>query len=694
MRSVLTTILLTLSLGVFAQLPAVTLNKEYITINLNNGAVLELPINSFLEAQEGDGEVKYKMAAFDFEDKAVRRCQEIEISNLQEGIDGFTLLGRLKGMNCNCNFELFVSTWGDNEAYFNIKVNDPELNRLIFRFKKKSNENFLGFGEQGSYYNLAGHKFPVFCEEQGLGRGDKHITGLTKMAGAAGNEYTSYAPIPFFMTDNNKGMFLENTQYMEYDLSQPEVAEIKVWSRQIDGWVWAGEPKEILEKYTARTGRMPELPDWAYGTWLGLQGGAEKVKKIVDDAIAAGNPVTAVWIQDWVGKRKTRIGSRLWWKWEPDEESYPNIKQFNADMNAKGVKVLGYINSFLADEGPMFEEAKSKGYLVKNKDNVDYEIAAGGFKAYLVDLTNPDAYDWLKNIIIKNLIGNGFSGWMADFGEWLPMDAKLYSGEDPMKYHNRYPVEWAKLNREAIQEAGKEDEIVFFSRSGFGYSNKYSTLFWAGDQMVSWGKNDGLPSAITSMLSSGMSGLTLNHTDIGGYTTVTLPFWKNVRSRELFYRWAEMAVFTPVFRTHEGLKPEKNFQFYDDAEGQEFFAKMGKMHHALKDYFKHLSKEASEKGLPMVRSPFLYDYTPKLLTEQWYSFLLGDDLLVHPVVEKGATKVQGYFPHGEWESVWTGGTINGGDQVLVDAPIGKPAVYVRVGGEWSERIKKALRSVK
>ncbi len=655
---------------------------------------MELPVKSFLEASEGKGRVKYKMAAFDFEYETVRTCKDIEISSLQEGIDGFTLFGKLKGANCDCRFEFFVSKWADNEVYFNAKVSDPKINRLIFKFKKRRNENFLGFGEQGSYYNLTGHKFPIFCEEQGLGRGDKKITSLTKMAGAAGNAYTSYKPIPFFMTDCQRGMFLENTEYLEYDLSQPEMVEIKVWNDKIDGWIWQGEPKQVLESYTARTGRMPKLPDWAYGTWLGLQGGTEKVTKIVDDALKAGNPITAIWIQDWVGKRKTRVGSRLWWKWVPDEKSYPNIKQFNTDMNAKGVKVLAYINSFLADEGPMFEEAKSKGYLVKNQKGEDYELATGGFKAYLVDLTNPEAFEWLKNIIKTNLIGNGFSGWMADFGEWLPMDAKLHSGANPMSYHNRYPVEWARLNREAIQETGKENEIVFFSRSGFGYSSKYSTLFWAGDQMVSWGQNDGLPSAINCLLTSGLSGMALNHSDVGGYTTVTLPFWKNVRSRELFYRWAEMAVFTPVFRTHEGLKPEKNYQFYNDAEGQEFFAKMGKMHLALKGYFKHLGQEAAEKGLPVVRSPFLDNYTPKYLSQQWYTFLVGEDLLVHPVVEKGTDKVLGYFPLGEWESVWTGGTINGGDQVLVDAPLGKPAVYVRVGGQWSESIKKALRSVK
>lgn len=694
MRAFLTTVFFFISLGAFCQLAPVLLNDTSITLTLRDGLVLELPLNSFLEAREGKGDVKYKMAAFDFKDETVRLCNQIEVGSLQESDDGFTFLGKLKGDNCNCGFELFISVRGETQAYFSAKVDDPKLNRLTFKFKKGDKEDFLGFGEQPSHYNLTGHKFPVFCEEQGLGRGDKHISGLTKLAGAAGNEYTSYAPIPFFLTDNRRGMLIDNTEYLEYDLTASETAKITVWSNEISGWVWQGEPLEILEQYTARSGRMPELPDWAYGTWLGLQGGAEKVKTIVQGAMDAGNPVSAVWIQDWVGKRKTRIGSRLWWRWTPDEASYPNIKQFNADMNEKGVKVLGYINSFLADEGPMFEEAKSKGYLVKNQAGEDYELAAGGFKAYLVDLTNPAAFEWLKGIIKTNLIGNGFSGWMADFGEWLPFDAKLHSGEDAASYHNQYPVDWARLNREAIREAGKEGEIVFFSRSGFGYSNKYSTLFWAGDQMNSWGKNDGLPSAITTMISSGMSGITLNHSDIGGYTTVTVPFWKNVRSRELFYRWAEFAVFTPVFRTHEGLKPNKNFQFYDDAEGQAFFAKMGKMHYALKDYFQYLGKEAAEKGWPIIRSPFLETQTQKVLNEHWYSFLVGSDLLVHPVIEKGATEVVGYFPDGEWESVWTGGTINGGDKVKVQAPLGQPAVYVRVGGKWSERIKKALRSAK
>ncbi|PKA21918.1 alpha-glucosidase, partial [Leptospira sp. mixed culture ATI2-C-A1] len=246
--------------------------------------------------------------------------------------------------------------------------------------------------------------------------------------------------------------------------------------------------------------------DWAYGTLLGVQGGTEKVSAIVKQAKDAGNPITGLWIQDWCGRRVTNFGDQLKWRWYADETLYPDFKKFVKSMNDQNVHVLGYINPFLAatdpkkkdDDftNPLLTEAKTKGYLVKNQNGEDYLIENVGFPAYLVDLTNPVAVRWIKDLIKKNMIGVGLSGWMADFGEGLPYDAKLASGVDAKIYHNRYPVDWARINREAIKEAGMEGKIVFFTRAGYSYSNAYSTLFWEGDQMVSFGTNDGLPSSI------------------------------------------------------------------------------------------------------------------------------------------------------------------------------------------------------
>jgi alpha-glucosidase len=157
---------------------------------------------------------------------------------------------------------------------------------------------------------------------------------------------------------------------------------------------------------------------------------------------------------------------------------------------------------------------------VNNRDGEPYRVKTTDFSAAFVDLTNPEARDWIKDVKKEELIGTGASGWMAAFGEGLPYDAVLFSGADPKSYHNRYAEEWAEVNREAIREAGREDDIVFFNRSGYSQSPRYSTLFWLGDQLVAWDEHDGIKSAVTGLLSSGLSGYSLEHTDIGGYTAI------------------------------------------------------------------------------------------------------------------------------------------------------------------------------
>lgn len=138
-----------------------------------------------------------------------------------------------------------------------------------------------------------------------------------------------------------------------------------------------------------------------------------------------------------------------------------------------------------------------------------------------MDLTNPAARDWLKSVIKDEVIGAGATGWMADFGEALPYDAALFDGTSGADDHNRYPEAWARLNREVIDSLPNGNEYVFFMRAGFTRSPQFATLFWEGDQLVSWSADDGIKSAVTGLVSGGMSGYSLNHSDIGGYTTIT-----------------------------------------------------------------------------------------------------------------------------------------------------------------------------
>ncbi|AYV54788.1 alpha-glucosidase [Leptospira kmetyi] len=671
-----------------------TIQKENVLeIRSSSGSFLELSLTKpFLSAAKGQQNVKSKFATFHIKDQISAFCDSQSIEKILPSAIDLKIAGRLEGKDCSSAYEVVFRPLDETSLEFKIKIEDSSLNRTYLRIASDETENIFGLGEQFSHLNLKGKTPFLLSEEQGIGRGDQPITaGANLTAGAGGNEYSTYAPIPFFLTSKNRSVYFENSSYSKFDFSEPDSITIEFRENGLAGRIWKdSSPVRLVQKFTEATGRVPELPDWAYGTWLGVQGGKETVLKHIESAKKEGNPITALWIQDWVGRRKTSFGSQLWWRWIADGTSYPDFKKFCADLNAQGIHVLGYLNPFLATEGPLYTEAVQKGYLVKDPNGKDYEIQTAGFPAVLLDLTNPEAVKWIQNVIQKNMIGVGLSGWMADFGEWLPLDAKLHSGISAEVYHNVYPAEWARINREAIRKAGKEGKIVFFTRSGFSGSMKHSTLFWEGDQMVSWGEHDGIVSAVTGLLSGGLSGISLNHSDIGGYTTINNPIRNYHRSKELFLRWAELNVFSPVFRTHEGNRPEKNHQPYTDEETVKEFARYAKMHFALKDYLKSLVTEASKTGLPVVRPLYLHYANDNRTHSIQREFLLGEDLLVLPVLEKGESSVSGYLPEGEWEHLWTGKTFLGKSEVDVEAPLGAPAIFLKKNGAWYGKLKAAL----
>jgi alpha-glucosidase len=100
----------------------------------------------------------------------------------------------------------------------------------------------------------------------------------------------------------------------------------------------------------------------------------------------------------------------------------------------------------------------------------------------MIDFTNPDARLWMKNIIKDNLITEAKAyGWMHDFGEYTPFDIDTYNEEDPVQFHNQFPYEWAKINREAENEVANGDQLVAFMRAGSTMSPRYTDLFWMGD---------------------------------------------------------------------------------------------------------------------------------------------------------------------------------------------------------------------
>jgi alpha-glucosidase (family GH31 glycosyl hydrolase) len=290
---------------------------------------------------------------------------------------------------------------------------------------------------------------------------------------------------------------------------------------------------------------------------------------------------------------------------------------------------------------------------------------------------------------------------MVDFGEALPFDARLASGVSAASYHNRYPVEWMRLNREAIEEAGKLGEILTFNRSGFTRTPAHSLMVWQGDQLTTWDKYDGLVSALHGLIGGGFSGISLNHSDTGGYTSLSLAGLVGYeREAELLARWTEMNAFTALLRTHEGNQPGVNAQVYTDAGSLAHFARMSKVYKALAPYRRQLFVEAESRGWPVVRHLWLHypdDPVAQTIDDQ---FLLGSELLVAPIKNKCWTwpycpyDKEVYLPAGAWVHLWTGALHTGasGRRVTVKAPLGQPAVFYRQGSAAAAKFVANLRA--
>ena len=470
-----------------------------------------------------------------------------------------------------------------------------------------------------------------------------------------------------------------NSEYSELDFRSSDYHEVCVWANRAEFvFGFADSYRELLISLTGLLGRQPRLPDWAMeGVWLGVQGGTERVTKLLQNCRSEGMDVSAVWIQDWEGKRVTSFGKRLQWDWKWNKEMYPGLDTLIASDPA--TRWLGYINPYLVEGGALFNEAKKNGFFVKNAAGEDYLFDFGEFDCGVVDLCSEEAFAWYKNVIKENLAGMGFKGWMADFGEYLPADAVCAGGRTGLEVHNLWPFLWAKCNREAVEEAGLLGDCVFFMRSGFSGSGKYSTFLWAGDQCVDWSDDDGLPSVITAALTAGMSGFGLHGSDAGGYTSL----FGLRRSKELLLRWLEFAAFTPIMRTHEGNRPESNFQVYSDEDTMKKAGRLSKLHTALLPYIRECVMINSELGVPVMRPLFFASEDSRAWERDNYSYLLGDDMLVAPVVREGANERTLWLPEGEWVYLWSGESFASGN-LRIKAPLGKTPVFYRKESAFKE----------
>lgn len=649
-----------------------------------------------MEVSIGSGENQFSMSRGSFKYKQkISGKRKLTLQNQEKTEEGYLLTYvDPKGSSAKEQVHQFaVTQQGSQIRLAYVGEEKPGVNRYWLTFVTNPKEHIYGCGETYSELDLKGQNVRIWvAEHQNTGRISKKII-KEKLLGKhpdkklSFDKYESYYAQPTFVSSDKYYVHCDINAYSEFDFT--DAGKITLYFQEPPVIITdSGQDfAEVSRKLTGLLGRQKALPDWLYdGVILGIQEGTDVVDAKIKKAKEAGVPVVGVWCQDWSGCRRTGFGYQVMWNWEWDQELYPGLDKKIAEWKEEGVRFLGYINPFIAIEKDLYAYASEHGYCVQDREGKDYLVTITTFPAAMVDFTNPEAYEWYKGLIKENMIGLGMGGWMADFGEYLPIDAVLYSGEDPAIIHNQWPAIWAKMNQEAVAECGKEGQVFFFTRAGHTGTIAHSNMMWTGDQHVDWSIDDGLPAVIPATLSLAMSGYGIAHSDVGGYTTIM----HMRRSKELLLRWEEMNVFSPLFRTHEGNQPVNNVQFDDDEELLAQLAKCGRMHVALKDYLKGLVAEEISDGTPVMR-PLFYHYDEAEAYTEKTEYLLGRDLLVAPVYEEGAKSRTIYLPSDGWVNIFDGKEYAGGHMIM-EAPIGKPPVFVRKDSKDYEALMQVAQA--
>lgn len=619
------------------------------------------------------GHARYKMKRGSFKTKDhIRRVHHLHFTH-QEG-NRYLFSDGVVQAEIIATFEPWM------KLHFHV---DYGFDRFSIRFKTFEGEHFYGCGEQYATLDLQGKDVAIWVSEhQQVGKIIRKLLH-EKLHGpdpdriTPFNQQQTYCSVPTFLSSKHYAFYCHEDSYGIIQFGKGEVnIHFRKFPQSIS-ILTADNTRELSKKLCELVGISPRIPDWVNdGAILAIQGGTEVLRKKYQEAKAKGIKVAALWAQDWCGHVVTSFGYQVYWNWSVDNDLYKGLPEFIEELRKDGVRFLGYINTFLKEGAPLYEEAKIKGFLVRKQSGEPYLVKSTTFDAGIVDLTNPSAYQWYKELIKKNMIEFGLSGWMADFGEYLPTDAVIYGGR-AKDLHNRWPTLWAKCCYDAVQETGKQEEIFFFNRAAYGHTLQFTNSMWNGDQHVDYSDEHGMGSVIPASLSLACSGCGIVHSDIGGYTTVL--FMK--RSAELLRRWSEMNVFTPVFRSHEGNRPQDNAQFLDEDVVEEF-AQNSQLFAALKPYRLHVLNDYYEQSLPAMRPLFFHFAEEEAFTNK-REYLFGRDVLVAPVMRPNEKEHDVYLPEETWVQFFTGKEFQGGHHTI-SSPLGTPIAFYRKSSAFKE----------
>ena len=561
----------------------------------------------------------------------------------------------------------------------------PVLTINDFSLEAGENGHFTMIRQQGQLY--ARHIWGTGERYHAVDLRSSFSNGIVTEKFTQQGEQT-YLPIPFFMTEQCLGCFVDSTIPVGLDFRDCFSLEKRVNEKTLLHEIWFfGSPQDLLKQFILRTGKPVLPPDWAFGVWISANGwnrdaeGDAQLKALKQYDYPADVMVLEAWSDE-----------RTFYRWNGAEhwvnpaEAVRRIREAGLHLILWQIPVIKQEHDgapgaqLLEDE----REAVEKKLCIFLKSGVPYRIPEGVWfsGSLLPDFTNPETLAWWFEKR-KYLLDMGVEGFKTDGGEFLLDDtAVLHDGSSGMEAHNQYPGQYIAAYHRFMEENGVRG-LTFSRADSTGAQTR--PIHWAGDQLSTWNE---LRSQLQAGISSGLSGVLFWGFDIGGFAG-ELP------SVELYLRATEFGCFSPVMQWHAEPRSGQFYATHEDGFNNdrspwnladklheprilEISVKYAKLRKALQPYLIQEAAWCTEHGRPMMAHlclDFPEDENACACADQ---YMLGRDLLVCPIVEEGVTVRRVWLPQGIWKHYFTGETCVGGQYREFKCPLDQIIVLERV----------------
>ena len=497
--------------------------------------------------------------------------------------------------------------------------------------------------------------------------------------------------IPFFQSAKGYGLFWDNYSPTTFtDNPQETSFDSEIGDCADYYFMWGGNADAVVAEMRSLTGQAPMMPLWSFG----FSQSRERYKtqfELVDVVKTYRKlrvPLDGV-IQDWQywGRDSN------WNAMSFDPSTYPRPQQMVDSVHK--MKAHLFIVSWpgFGPQTKQYDELKQKNMLL----NFDTWPPKSGARPY--DVYNPQARDIYWNYLNKGLFSLGIDAWWLDSTEPDHINMKESDFDQPTylgsfrSVRNAFPIEHVRGVYEHQRKVSSEKRVILLTRSAFAGQQRYGSNTWSGDVGSSWAS---LQRQIPAAINFSLTGLPYWNADIGGFFAGGFRQGggaKNPEFQQLYVRWMQFSVFTPMMRSHGTDIPREIYQFGERGEAPfDLQEKFINMRYHLLPYSYASAWEVTHRSGSFIR-PLHADFSnDKKVFGIGNEYLYGKSILVTPVTEKDLKVQNVYLPAGtEWYDFWTGEKHHGGQTLKKDVTMDIIPLYVKAGSvlPWGPGVQYA-----